>query len=484
MACVLLAMTFTGGCGDSSDTAGDRQGGPPTVSVSSPVVKQIVEWDRFTGRLESVQFVEVRSRVSGAIESIHFSEGELVEAGQLLFVIDQRPFRAALRTAVARQMEAEAMLKKSRTAVLQAEASKSQASAKLELANARLNRALELIRQNAISEEEVDIRRNDSASAEADLTTADAAIAGAEAGVSSAEAMLATATAEKESAELDLEYTEVTSPIEGRISDWRVNVGNLITGGNQGATLLTTIVSLDPIHAYFDANEQQLLKYSRLHAEGKRYSSRRVKNPVYLALADEQGFPHLGHMDFVDNRIDPNTGTIRARAIFSNPDGLLLPGLFARIRIPGSAPYDAILVPDAVVLSDQADQFVYLVNAENKVVRSLVTPGPMSHGLRVIRDGISADDRVVLDGLQRIQAGMQVQTEPGTIEAEERDVLPDTYEPIPQDQWLNVPPAAATSPGQGSATDSPATESPATESPATESSTTQPPATQPAAAGD
>jgi RND family efflux transporter MFP subunit len=240
-----------------------------------------------------------------------------------------------------------------------------------------------------------------------------------------------------------LEYTRVIAPIAGRVSHRDATEGNLISGGTSQSTLLTTIVSLDPIHVYFDADEQAFLKYTRLAMEGKRQSSREVKNPVYIALADEKkGYPHKGHMDFVDNRLDPNTGTMRGRAIFRNADLSLTPGLFARLRLPGSAPYEAVLAPDSAIGSDQSVKYVLIVDAENKVRRQQVEIGPMSHGLRVVRSGLNGSERIVLRGLQRVRPGIQVTPIVEPIKSKGDNGLPDSYMPVPKEEWISMKPTS------------------------------------------
>jgi RND family efflux transporter MFP subunit len=332
---------------------------PPKVTVSQPVVRELIEWDEYTGRLEAVESVEVRARVSGYLESIHFKDGQIVKKGDLLFVIDPRPYQAELD-----QTEAELKL----------------AKARLKLAQDNLARAKKLLSARAISEEEADTRSSDERVARATVEQAEAAI---------------------EAAILNVEFTHVTAPISGRISRKLVTEGNLINGGS-GGTLLTTIVSLDPIYCYAEADEQSFLKYTRLAQEGKRPSSREVRNPAYLALADETGFPHKGYVDFVDNQLDPNTGTIRGRGIFPNPDLTLTPGLFARIRIPGSGQYEAILIPDEAIGSDQSQRFVMIVNNQNTTEYRKVVLGPIVNGLRIIREGVKPQDWVIVKGVQRV----------------------------------------------------------------------------------
>ena len=332
---------------------------PPKVTVSQPVVRELIEWDEYTGRLEAVDSVEVRARVSGYLESIRFKDGQILKKGDLLFVIDPRPYQAELDGA-----EAELKL----------------AQARLELAKNNLARAKRLLSAGIISEEEADTRSSDERVAQATVEQSEASV---------------------EATKLNVEYTQVTAPISGRISRKLVTEGNLINGGT-GGTLLTTIVSLDPIYCYAEADEQSYLKYTRLAQEGKRPSSRQVRNPAYLALADETGFPHKGYVDFVDNQLDPNTGTIRGRGIFPNPDLTLTPGLFARIRIPGSGKYEAILIPDEAIGSDQSQRFIMIVNNQNTTEYRKVVLGPLVNGLRVIREGLKPEDWVIVKGLQRV----------------------------------------------------------------------------------
>lgn len=340
---------------------------PAKVTVSRPIVREVMEWDEYTGRLVPVETVEVRARVSGYLQSIHFSDGKIVKKGDLLFVIDPRPYQAELDRA-----EAELKLSK----------------AQLDLATSDLARAQKLLRSRAISEEEVDTRAASLRQAEQRLQVGRAAV---------------------DAAKLNIEFTQVAAPISGRISRKFVTEGNLINGGAAQSTLLTTIVSLDPIHCYVEADERSFLKYVRLAQEGKRPSSREVRNPAYLALADETGFPHKGYIDFVDNRLDPNTGTMTGRAIFPNPDLTLTPGLFARVRLPGSGRYEALLLPDEAIGSDQSQRFVFAVNDRNLVEYRRVQLGPIINGLRIIREGLKPEDWVIVNGVQRARVGAQVE---------------------------------------------------------------------------
>ncbi len=340
---------------------------PPKVKVVQPVAREIIEWDEYTARLDAVDSVEVRPRVSGYLQSIHFQDGAIVKKADLLFSIDPRPYEAALRRA-----EADVELAKSRLA----------------LARKNFARAADLLASHAISQEESDIRESNLRQAEASVGEAQAAV---------------------DAAKLDVEFTRVSAPVGGRVGRKLVTEGNLINGGvgTQG-TLLTTIVSLDPIYAYFEADEGSLLKYNRLARLGQRPSSRDYKNPVHVALADEEGFPHPGVMDFVDNQVDRGTGTIVGRALLPNSDLSLLPGLFARLRLPGSGQYQAILVPDEAIGSDQSQKFVFLVDGESKAQYRTVKIGPLVDGLRVVREGVGPEDRVIVAGLQRVRPGLKV----------------------------------------------------------------------------
>lgn len=329
--------------------------------------REIVEWDEYTGRLEAVDSVEVRPRVGGYLESINFTDGSMVKEGDLLFRIDPRPYEATLRHA-----EADLRLAKTR----------------LELAKKNFARADKLLQSRAISQEDSDIRESNVRQAEASVEEAQAAV---------------------DAAKLDVEFTRVTAPISGRVSRKLVTEGNLVNGGpsSQG-TLLTTIVSLDPIYAYFDADERAYLKYHRLASSGLRPSSREYHNPVEIGLADEEGFPREGHMDFVDNQLDQGTGTIVGRAVVDNTDLLLSPGLFVRVRIPGSSLYSAILVPAEAILTDQAQRYVFVVDDQDKTQYRRVETGPLIDGMRVIRAGVKPDNWIVVSGMQRARPDIVV----------------------------------------------------------------------------
>ena len=368
---IALVPTFflLAGCGSSGPPAM----APPQVTVAKPLVRQITDWDEYTGRLAAVETVEIRARVNGYLQSIHFTDGGLVEQGDLLFVIDPRPYQAALD-------EARADLSRSRI--------------RLELAVNDLDRAKRLFASRAISEEELDARTKEKREADAALEAAQAA--------------------EKASA-LNLEFTRIKAPISGRIGRRLVTTGNLVTGEGNDATLLTTLVSVDPIHVYFTADERAFLRYTRLDEQGIRPSSRNVPNPVRLQLADEQGFPHQGHMDFVDNRVDETTGTMQGRAIFANPRGDLTPGLFGRLQLLGEGPYEALILPDEAIGTDQAQRLVYVVGDDQVVAPRPVTLGRSLGALRVVRSGLKPTDRVVINGILRVRPGAKVTPVEGQI---------------------------------------------------------------------
>lgn len=438
----LLAASASTGCSKSA-AATVKPKAMPAVVVASPVVMPIVEWDEFVGRLAPIESVEVRSRVSGYLVSTNFEEGQLVRAGDIIAVIDQRPFLSEVNRNKANVTAAQAQLAQARAAVAQAKTEKERAIIHRDLAKKQLDRNEYLKRQNATALQEVEISEAEFAQSEADVVVAQSRIESAESTVAAAQAEESIAQANLDLAALNLQYTEIRAPIDGRISSRYVTEGNLVSGGTSDSTLLTTIVSLNPIHCYFDADEQTFLKYLQLSREGKRPSSREVRNPVYVALSNERvGFPHQGYIDFVENRMDENTGTMRGRAILPNDNLELTPGLFARLRLPGSPRYDAILVPDKAIGTDQAEKFVLTVDDNNKIVRKLVTLGPISHGLRIIRTGLSGDERVVLSGQQRARPGMEVSATVEVVTPGE-EVLPDDYEPVPPEKWLTPKRSAA-----------------------------------------
>ncbi|WP_188054259.1 efflux RND transporter periplasmic adaptor subunit [Sphingosinithalassobacter sp. CS137] len=356
---LLLAL---GGC-----SGGEAEsGGPPAppVTVAAPVVREVVDSDEFIGRFEAVQHVDVRPRASGYLTSVHFQDGQYVRRGQLLFTIDSRSARAA-------QAQAGAEL--------------SRAQAALENARTELARSRSLAEAQAASQEEVESR---------------------EAAVRSAEAQVAAAQASARARSLDVGFTRVTAPISGRISERNVDVGNAVQADQ---TVLTTIVSVDPLHFAFEGSEALLLKYQREGAGIDEGAAVRIR------LQDEADFVHAGTLDYVGSTIDPGAGTVRARAVVPNPEGLLKPGMIGNLRLASSQPYRALLVPETAVMSDAARRVVYVVTEDNTLTARPVEPGPLMGDLRVIRSGLSAGDRVVIGGAQRARPGQKVEPKAGTI---------------------------------------------------------------------
>ncbi|MBI3774441.1 MAG: efflux RND transporter periplasmic adaptor subunit [Gammaproteobacteria bacterium] len=357
-----LAISLSG-CGPDSNANTAVAPPPPSVSVAQVVQKEIIDWDEYTGRLEAAKTVELRPRVSGYVESVHFREGAIVKQGQLLFQIDPRPFRAEFDRAQAEEERARSQ----------------QSRAKSDLA-----RAQRLLSNRAISQEEFDQRA--SALQEADAT------------VNAAAAALT-------AARLNLEFTGVTAPITGRIGRAQVVEGNLVAGGATNSTLLTTLVSLDPVYAYFDADERSFVDYARSTRAAKE------KMSAYFGLPSEQGYPHEGRLDFIDNHVNPQTGTLRLRAVFRDPDGEFTPGLFVRLKLPGSGKYNALLINERAIGTDQGNKFVLAVNEQNQVQFRPVKLGPVTDGLRVVREGLNPGERIVVNGLQRVRPGMPVTPE-------------------------------------------------------------------------
>jgi multidrug efflux system membrane fusion protein len=340
---------------------------PLPVTVAQPTKRTVTDWDEFTGRFEAVEEVQVRSRVGGFVTSVEFRDGAFVNTGDLLYVIDARPFEAVAE---------------------QADGQLSDARAKAELAKRELDRALSLNQTQAVSDSIVDQRRQ--------------ALQGAKAAQTQAEGLL-------KAAQLNIEFSHVVAPIGGRVSRHLVSAGNLVQGSDAGGgTLLTSIVSLDPIHIYFDMDEATYLKNNRLYFEGKRPSSRENPNPVQVTLTGETKPSHEGKVDFLDNRLDVSTGTLRGRAVIPNKDFSILPGQFGRVRLIGSSPYDALLLPDTAIATDQSRKIVFVVKDDDTVEARPVTLGPLDDGLRVIREGLKPEDRVIVDGLQRARVGAKV----------------------------------------------------------------------------
>lgn len=359
----------------------NAQEGPPAfpVTVAPPLSEHIKTWDEYPGRFEAFQRVELRPRVSGYVDQVNFKEGSDVKFGDLLFTLDKRPFEIAVEAA---------------------KAEVARAHAQVEFAKADLQRAAPLVESKALSEQVYEQRKSS---------------------LGVAEAQVMSAAAQLKSAELNLEWAEVRAPISGRISDKKIDVGNLVIGGQVNATLMATIVSTDPIHFVFDTSEADYLRYQRLNQSGKRDSSPNSPTPVRLKLADEKDWSHQGTMDFIDNAFNEHSGTLRGRAIFPNKNGLMTPGVFARLALY-AGDIDAFLIPDDAIVSDQAHKIVYTVNADDVVVATPVELGPIYEGLRVIKSGLKADDRVVIEGVANpaIRPGSKVAPTLGAIKPPEK----------------------------------------------------------------
>lgn len=362
---LLSAPLFLIACGKSESQAPGGAPPPPQVSVAAVIEKDVTEWDEFTGRLEAVERVEIRPRISGYVQSVNFQQGSEVKQGDLLFEIDPRPLEAELA---------------------RAEAELASANTQLNLAGSELTRAQKLLKSKYISQQDYDKLISSRQGADSAVKAAQAAVV---------------------TAKLNLDYTKIRTPIAGRTGRAEITVGNLVTGDGAGAasTLLTTVVSLDPIYAYFEGDEQVYLKYSELSRRGERPSSRDTRNPIYLGLSNEKGFPHQGYVDFVDNELNPQTGTIRARAVFDNKERLFTPGLFARLKLVGSGTYHASLINDKAVGTDQSKKFVLVVGSDNKAMYREVTLGPLIDGLRVVKQGLKGGELIVVNGLQRAKPG-------------------------------------------------------------------------------
>jgi membrane fusion protein, multidrug efflux system len=339
---------------------------PPQVTVAEVIDRDVTEWDEFTGRLEAVDTVSVRPRVSGYVSSLSFTEGAIVGRGQLLFQIDPRPFQAEVDR-------------------LRAELTRARAT--VQRAQSELQRAERLKAENAMSQEEHDRRAAFAQESSAQVAAVEAAL---------------------RAAELNLEFTHVTSPIAGRVGRAIVTEGNLVSSGPGEATLLTTVVSIDPVYAYFNADEQIYLRYEQAARRDERRTAHEASWPIRMALANEEGFPREGRMDFLDNQLDPQAGTIRGRAVFKNRDGALTPGLFVRLRLAGGGKYRGLLVQDRAVGTDLGKKFVLVVDANQTVEYRTVTLGPLIDGLRVVQSGLRPHDRVVINGLQRVRPGGKV----------------------------------------------------------------------------
>lgn len=363
-----VSVLVTGALYGCSPKAEGHAPSAPPVTVATPLKQQVVDWDEFTGRFEAVEAVDVRARVGGYVQAVHFRDGQTVQRGQLLFTLDPRPAQAALA---------------------QARAQVAQAQSQLSLARANLARSESLLASQAVSQAEYDSNK---------------------AAVEAAQANLAAANAATRTAQLNLEYTRVTAPVSGRVSDRRVDPGNLIAGGSSAGDVLTTIVSGGPIHFVFDGSEAVALKYMR--DAGANQNA-----PVRIRLQDETAYNRTGRLDFSDNAIDTASGVIRLRAIVPNADGFLRPGMFGRAQVAGAGAYDALLVPDTAINTDQSRRTVYVVANDGSVTPKPVELGPVVQGLRVIKSGLAPTDRVIIAGLQRAaQPGAKVTPQNGRIQ--------------------------------------------------------------------
>lgn len=353
--------------------------GPPDVTVAKVISKRIKDWDEYTGRFQAVDTVEVRPRVSGYVDQVLFHEGQFVKKDDVLLIIDPRPYQADYD---------------------RAKAGLELAKSQRELAKLEAARVQKLKDSGAVSREELDERFSNLNQQQASVAAAKAAL---------------------DNAALQLSFTKVRAPFDGRASRAEFKRGNLVTGGNNGGTLLTTIVSVDPIYVYFEGDENAYLHYNELARQGERPSSRDARNPVRVGLANEQGFPHEGYMDFVDNQLDVHTGTIRARAVLENKQSQFTPGMFARVQLLGSGEYDAILIEDRAVGTDQSQSFVLVLGPENKLEYRAIQPGRLVEGMRIVRQGLKPDDVIVVSGLQRVRPGAQVKPNMTTMGAPAAD---------------------------------------------------------------
>jgi RND family efflux transporter MFP subunit len=365
---LLLGMASACWTGCNRQSAQQTALPPPPVTIAKPVTKEIVEWDEYTGRTDAVQSVNITSRVSGYLYNITFKAGDMVNQNDLLFVIDPRPYQAAYDQANGQLRQAEAQQK---------------------LNNLNLTRADELRAKSVIAKQDYD-------NSVAQKNVADAQVIAEQATV--------------ESAQLNLDFTEIRAPVSGRVGREMVTVGNLVQADS---TLLTTLVSVNPIYAYFNIDERSELKYRQLAREGKLADPRSAEVPVYVQLENEKGFPHQGTIDFVNNQYDPSTGTLQARGILPNADGFLVPGAFVRVRIAGSPRYQAVLVTDRAIGSDQGQKFALVVGANNVVEVRPLELGPVVDGLRVVRKGLTGDENVIINGLVNARPGSKVNPQPG-----------------------------------------------------------------------
>lgn len=360
---MLLSMLLVG-CDNS--VAQNAAPPAPAVSAADVVVKSISQWDSFNGRIEAVESVQLRPRVSGYIDKVNYTDGQEVKKGEVLFTIDDRTYRAALE---------------------QAQANLARAKTQASLARSEANRTDKLVNTNVVSREEWEQRRSAATQAQADIRAAQAAV---------------------DAAQLNLDFTKVTAPIDGRASRALITSGNLVTAGDS-ASVLTTVVSQKTVYVYFDVDESTYLHYQNLACSGQGVSSHHTALPVEIGLTGEEGYPHQGKVDFLDNQLTPSTGTIRMRALLDNAQRQFTPGLFARVRLPGSAEFKATLIDDKAVLTDQDRKYVYIVDKEGKAQRRDITPGRLAAGLRIVQQGLNPGDRVIVEGLQKVfMPGMPV----------------------------------------------------------------------------
>jgi len=366
---MVLLITQLSGC--DKGVAQNAAPPPPEVSAAPVLIKPVSQWDNFNGRVEAVQSVQLRPRVSGYIDAVNYREGDEVRKGQVLFTIDDRSYRAALEQAKAELARA-----------------RSQAS----LARSESGRSEKLIGTQAISREAWEQRRSAASQAQADVLAAEAAV---------------------DMAQLNLDFTRVTAPIDGRASRAMITAGNLVTAGDS-ASVLTTLVSQQQMYVYFDVDENTFLNYQAMARQGQQ----RHALPVEIALVGEQGFPHQGKIDFLDNQLTASTGTIRMRALLDNQQRQFTPGLFARVRLPGSAQFEAVLIDDKAVLTDQDRKYVYVVDGEGKAQRRDIQPGAMVDGLRIVKSGLQSGDKGIIAGLQKVfMPGMPVTAQPVAMRA-------------------------------------------------------------------
>ena len=361
---VMLLSVLLVGCDNS--VAQNAAPPAPAVSAADVVVKSISQWDSFNGRIEAVESVQLRPRVSGYIDKVNYTDGQEVKKGEVLFTIDDRTYRAALE---------------------QAQANLARAKTQASLAQSEANRTDKLVNTNVVSREEWEQRRSAATQAQADIRAAQAAV---------------------DAAQLNLDFTKVTAPIDGRASRALITSGNLVTAGDT-ASVLTTLVSQKTVYVYFDVDESTYLHYQNLARSGQGASSNHAALPVEIGLTGEEGYPHQGKVDFLDNQLTPSTGTIRMRALLDNAQRQFTPGLFARVRLPGSAEFKATLIDDKAVLTDQDRKYVYIVDKEGKAQRRDITPGRLADGLRIVRQGLNPGDKVIVEGLQKVfMPGMPV----------------------------------------------------------------------------